>query len=281
MRSPSAEGMRSIALALAAFTALAVAGAAHASAVAVKSEVQAQLKARLPALAASDYVLGSAAFDPELRAKVEAGADAGKEAIARGAALWKRKFRDGRSLASCFPNGGRRVAVAYPQYHWRSKRVFTLEMAINQCLKTHREPLLDYADPETMGAITAYVRSLANGHPVAVRVPGAAEAHFEQGRRLYFSRLGQRNFACASCHVRGAGRRYAGVPLSPVVGQAVRWPFIREGVPVTLQAQIRECLERMGAAPFAAGSEELNDLEYFLTYLSNGLPIRANAWRPR
>jgi hypothetical protein len=36
----------------------------------------------------------------------------------------------------------------------------------------------------------------------------------------------------------------------------------------------------MGAAPFPGGSEELNDLEYFLTYLSNGLAIRANAWRP-
>ena len=85
--------------------------------------------------------------------------------------------------------------------------------------------------------------------------------------------------ACASCHVQAAGRRYAGTPLSPAIGQAVRWPFIRGAVPVTLQAQIRECLERMGAAPFAAGSEELNDLEYFLTYLSNGLPVKANAWR--
>ena len=36
----------------------------------------------------------------------------------------------------------------------------------------------------------------------------------------------------------------------------------------------------MGAAPFAAGSEELNHLEYFLTYLSNGLALKANPWRP-
>jgi sulfur-oxidizing protein SoxA len=54
---------------------------------------------------------------------------------------------------------------------------------------------------------------------------------------------------------------------------------IRDGKAVTLQARIRECLELMGAAPFPAGSEELNDLEYFLTYLSNGLPLKANPWR--
>jgi hypothetical protein len=44
---------------------------------------------------------------------------------------------------------------------------------------------------------------------------------------------------------------------------------------------MRECLELMGAAPFAAGSDELNSLEYYLTSLANGMPIKANAWRPK
>jgi L-cysteine S-thiosulfotransferase len=235
----------------------------------------------LPDVAPRELAQGPAASDPALRAQVEAGADDAKPVIARGAALWKKRFKDGKSLAGCFPNGGRRVAAAYPQYHPKLKLVFTLEMAVNQCLKAHHEPLLDYTDAASMGAITAYARSLAEGSRIAVRVPAAAEAHFEQGRRLYFSRLGQRNFACASCHVQGAGKRYADVPLSPAVGEATSWPYIRGGEAVTLQAQIRQCLERMGAAPFPAGSEELNDLEYFLTYLSNALPIHANAWRPR
>jgi sulfur-oxidizing protein SoxA len=248
---------------------------------AVKSGIEARLRTQLPGLGRSDYTLGSAAFDPDIRAAGDANADAARDIVALGATLWKRKFRDGHSLGMCFPNGGRRVAVAYPQYHTASKRVFTLEMAINQCLKTHHEPLLDYDDPRTMGAITAYVRSLSNGYAIGVRVPAAGEPLFEQGRRLYFTRLGQRNFACASCHVEGAGKRYADLPLSPAVGQAARWPFIRGGDAVTLQAQVRACLERMGAAPFPAGSEELNDLEYFLTYLSNGLPVKANAWRPK
>ena len=258
---------------------LALAGAnALASPASVKADVEARLHAQLPSLERRDYALGSAAFDDDLRASEDAHADAGKAAIAQGAALWKRKFRDRHALASCFPNGGQRVAVAYPQYHPRLKLVFTLEMAINQCLKAHHEPLLEYTDPK-MAAITAYVRSLANGYRIAVRVPAAAQPLFENGRRMYFSRLGQRNFACASCHIVGAGKRYADLPLSPAIGQAARWPFIRGGEVLTLQAQIRRCLERMGAAPFPAGSEELNDLEYFLTFLSNGIPIRANAWR--
>ena len=65
----------------------------------------------------------------------------------------------------------------------------------------------------------------------------------------------------------------------------VDWAYTRAGSTgvydgSSLQMRMRECLERMGAAPFAAGSDELNNLEYYLTYLSNGLAMRPNTWRP-
>ena len=198
--------------------------------------------------------------------------DAGKK-------LWNTKFKDGRTMASCFPNGGRRIAASYPLYDARVKKIVTLEMAVNQCRKTHNEALYDATDPATMGAVLAYVRSLSSGQKIAVRVPDAAKARLEQGRRLYSTRMGQRNFACASCHVQGAGKRYDDSVLSAAASQAPQWPLVRNGMAVTAQARMRECLERMGAAPFAAGSEELNQVEYYLTTLANGQPIKANAWR--
>ncbi len=66
-----------------------------------------------------------------------------------------------------------------------------------------------------------------------------------------------------------------------MIGQATHWPEIRGGEALTLQSRIRECLDLMGAAPFPAGSDELNHLEYFLSYLSNGLPLNSGAWRPK
>lgn len=245
-----------------------------------RSEMASALRERLPETPESQYALGSAAFDPDLRRAREENAAAGSAAVEAGKALWTRKFKNGRTLAGCFPNGGRRIAASYPQFDPRIKRVVTLEMAINQCLKAHNEPLMEHSDPKTMGVVVAYVRSLSNGQKVAVRVPAAAEDRFEQGRRLYHTRLGQRNFACASCHVQGAGKRYGDTPLPPAIGQATPWPVIRKGNPLTLQDRIRECLELMGAAPFPTGSEELNNVEYYLTYLSNGLPLAPNAWRP-
>jgi sulfur-oxidizing protein SoxA len=195
--------------------------------------------------------------------------------LERGRALWTRKFKDKRSLSGCFPNGGRRTAASYPQYDARVKRVVTLEMAINQCLKVHREKLLEPLDRD-MGAIVAYVRSLAAGQKIAVRLPPAAQSRLEEGRRLYFTRLGQRNFACASCHVQAAGKRYGGAVLAAAHGQAARTYGAREGRALTIQARMRECLERMGAAPFAPGSDELTHLEYYLTHLSNGVALETN-----
>ena len=248
---------------------------------AIKADVAARLQAQIPGHSPADYALGAAAFDAELRAKNEAAASAAPAVIESGKKIWTRKFANGKTLGSCFPNGGRRVAAAYPQYDARLKRVVTLEMAVNQCLKANGEAIHELADAETMGAITAYLRSLSDGLKMNVRVPAAAEDKLEEGRRLYFTRMGQRNFACASCHVQSAGKRYADSPLSPAIGQATHWPVVRDGKAITLQARIRECLETMGVAPFPAGSDELNNVEYFLAYLSNGLPLKANVGRPR
>ena len=245
----------------------------------VRREIAAQLQERLPGVPLADYALGAAAFDPALRAEVEAHANDGAAVAQSGKALWEKRFRNGRSFANCFPNGGRRIAALYPLYDARLKRVVTLETAINQCLRTHGEALLDPQEAP-MARITAYLRTLSNGQKMAVRVPAAAQERFEQGQRMYFTRMGQRNYACASCHVIGAGRYFGDTPLSPAIGQATHWPVIRDGAPLTLHMRMRECLELMGAAPFPAGSDELTHLEYFLASLSSGLPLRANVWRP-
>lgn len=272
MRFPDA--LRAIAFA-AAFAAAPSFGAAEAT----RIEIAARLGQQLGGVPAANYPLGSAAFDEDLRARVEAESAAAAPLLEAGKKILGRKFRNGRTLAACFPNGGRRVAATYPQYDPRLKRVITLEMAVNQCLKTHNEPLLDHGEAE-MANVTAYLRSLANGQKVAIRIPAAAEDRFEQGRRIYFTRMGQRNFACASCHLQAAGKRFLDSPLSPAIGQATHFPVIRNGAAVTLHSRMRQCLELMGAAPFAAGSEELNDLEFFLTYLSNGLRVLPAPWRP-
>ena len=248
----------------------------------VRRDIASRMAAQFPGLSPADLAGGSAAFDAGRRAEAERNAPApgAAEAIEAGQRIWKRKFANGRSLAGCFPNGGRRIAAAYPHYDRRVKRLVTLETAVNQCLKTHGEPLLDAGDPDTMGAVLAYLRTLSQGRKIAISVSSPqAEARFEEGRRLYFTRMGQRNYACASCHLNHAGRFFGDTAIPAPVGSAAQWPHLREGRPMTLQMRVRECLERMGAAAFPAGSDDLAHLDYFLSYLSNGIEIRPNAWR--
>src|SRR5690349_2554726 len=104
MRSPEILRVLALAVALAAAPAF---GAAEAT----RAEIAARLAQQLPGVPAADYPLGSAAFDAELRARVEAESGAAAPVIEAGKKAWGRKFRNGRTLASCFPNGGRRVAA--------------------------------------------------------------------------------------------------------------------------------------------------------------------------
>lgn len=257
---------------------------ASASAESVRNEILSRIREQHPSLTPAELASGSAAFDPARQAEAERNkpAPGAAEAIEAGRRIWAKKFADGRSLSGCFPNGGRRVAASYPQVDRRMKRIVTLETAINQCLKTHGQPLLDAGDPDSMGVVLAYLRSLSDGQKISIRVRSAQdEERFEEGRRLYSTRMGQQNYACASCHLNHAGKFFGDTAIPSPVGAAVQWPHLRDGRPVTLQMRMRECLDRMGAASFPAGSDELAQLDYFLSYLANGLPIRPNAWRPR
>src|SRR6188768_2081994 len=86
---------------------------------ATKADVARRLQAQVPTLAPFDYGLGAAAFDADVRAANEAATSAAPAVLESGKKIWSKKFRNGKTLASCFPNGGRRIAANYPQYDAR------------------------------------------------------------------------------------------------------------------------------------------------------------------
>ena len=281
------------------FFLVSVAGAANAQSTQTPDqERQALIQAlqkRLPGTQPGDWALGADALAPVAGGNVQAipfnaeNATNTADVLAIGRKLWDHKFKDGKSLAQCFPNGGKRVAATYPQYDGKTKLAITLEMAINRCLQLHREPEIEIHNMPVMGPLSAYARSLSDGQLLALRVgvPVAREK-LDSGKSLFIRRIGQQNFACASCHVLQAGstlgagekggQRTSSTILSPAIGQATTWPRLEPGGTVrTLQMQYQQCMKKSGAEPFDLGSEELNNLEYYHTFLSNGLPIRVLA----
>ena len=253
------------------------------------------LQSRLPGTQPSDWTVGGDALTPGAGGNVQAipfnadNATNSADILAIGKKHWDRKFKDGKSLADCFPNSGKRVATGYPQYDVKLKIVVTLEMAINRCLQQHAEAEIELANARVMGPLSAYARNLSEGQRLALKVSTpAARGKFDSGKALFTRRIGQQNFACASCHVLQAGK-ILGVAvqgstnvkpavLSPAIGQATSWPRLEPGGFIrTLQRQYQHCMKKTGAEPFELGSEELNNLEYYHAFLSNGLAIRVLA----
>ncbi|HWQ40002.1 MAG TPA: sulfur oxidation c-type cytochrome SoxA [Burkholderiales bacterium] len=275
--------MRHVLAALAFLVSLLAAGGACASAESDRQALLAYFRERFPDIPLEQYVHGALMLSADAKAQYDSIMEFPpfQPDIDRGRRIWEARFKNGKSFADCFPNGGRAVAGKYPYFDPRLGKVVTFEMALNFCLRDNGESQFDYGDRNTMGVLTAYARTLSDGMPMDIRVEGkAAREKYEAGKALYYRRIGQMNVACASCHVTHAGRYFRDELISPVIGQAVHFPVFRGGEHLfTLHMRYQRCMEAVRAVPFPAGSEELNNLEYFHSYLSNGLPLKASVYR--
>ena len=239
------------------------------------------LQKQLPGSNANDWVLGAENPATIVQAIPLTADNATNSAdiLAIGKKAWDRKFRNGKSLATCFPNAGKRVAATYPQFDTKTRQVVTVDMALNRCLALHGEPEIELTNTAVLGPLVAYFKSLSDGQRLNVRVASVqAREKFDAGHELFRRRIGQQDYACASCHVLNAGKTLGQQGLSATVGQAATWPRIQPGGQVLrLQMQFQRCMQRSGAEPFALGSEELNNLEFYHAFMSNGLTTRALA----
>jgi len=277
------DGMNRFLAALAGLFTLLGVHAAMASPEQDRSQLLSQIKAAYPDIKSNDYVHGALAFDPDSLAQYNSimqfppfVAD-----LEMGEKLWKTPLKRGKTYAECLPNGGRMIAGNYPQFDHAKGQVVTLERAINDCRVANDEAPYEYGDAATMGRLTAYLRSLSDGMKMNIKVEGeAALQAYEDGKKTFYSRAGQLNFSCANCHVDNVGNRLRSEILSPAIGQATHWPvFIGGDRLTTLQKRFERCHRDVRQAPDQAGSTRYDNLEYFLSYLSNGLPLQASVFR--
>ncbi len=209
--------------------------------------------------------------------------------VEKGEEEWNKPFSNGKGYASCF---GEDVAVIRSHYpHWSAERgaVVTLEGELNRCREENGEKALKWKTG-TLAHLSAYISYQGRGKEVNVEIPDdprALEA-YEEGKRFYYAKRGQLNLACADCHVYNSGQNLRRELLSPGLGQMTGWPVFRakwsgksasgDGLG-TLHRRFGGCNKQVRAKPFKAQSQQYRNLEYFLTYMSNGLEFNGPSYR--
>lgn len=239
---------------------------------------------KFPNVPVNDFVNGVYSIDSASREQWEAFEEfpSYEISIDNGEEKFHKKFANGKSYASCFPNYKRGIKQNYPYFDTASSKVVTMEGAINKCRADNGEKALKLKK----GAITeigAYLTSLSRGQKTNVKVPNNAKAiaAYNRGKKHFYAKRGQLNMACADCHYYYSGNKIRADILSPALGHTTGFPVYRNkwaGMG-TLHRRYGGCNKQVRAKPFKAQSDEYNALEYFHTYMSNGLKINGPSQR--
>jgi L-cysteine S-thiosulfotransferase len=200
-----------------------------------------------------------------------------------GKEMFATPFKNGKSYSDCFPNQGIGIRQNYPYFDAKEGKVVTLELALNRCREANGEAPFSYVKDE-MAALTAYMAFTSRGKPFDIKIPNdpRALAAYQNGKRYFYTRRGQLNFSCASCHVQNPGERIRAEILAPALGILNAMPIYRSewGGMGTISRRFVTCNIQTRGVPLEPQADEYRDLEYYLSYVSNGLPISGPGARP-
>jgi sulfur-oxidizing protein SoxA len=236
-------------------------------------------QSRFPDIPFDEFANGIYAIDADARAQWLEIEDFPpyEFSIERGEALWSTPFSNGGTYASCFDHPLAGIRAAYPRFDAGKAEVVTLETSINDCRVANDEKPIAY-DARELIDLTSFLAYRARGKKIDVRIPDdepGALAAYEDGKRFYYSKRGQLNFACADCHVTSVGLRVRADRLSASLGHPTHFPVYRSKLSgmITLHQRFSGCVRDVRAKPFELQSPEFRNLEFFLAYMSNGLTI--------
>lgn len=234
-----------------------------------------------------DFRFGSNIFDPDKMSQFKGSEEfpAYLDHLEAGEKLWKKPFANGKTYASCPGfNDTKTLRAKYPLFDDGRGEVVNLDQAINECRTANDEKAYAFGGKDKdMTKILAYLANESRGQKINVTInsPGALEA-YKLGEMVFHTRRGQLNQSCSNCHVSSAGRRIRSELLSPIVGHTTHFPSYRSSANdlVSLQQRYVGCLESVRGYAFPANGKELKALEFYESFMSNGLEIDGPAMRP-
>jgi len=189
----------------------------------------------------------------------------------------------GKSCASCHNDATasmKGVGASYPKWDADAQRPINIELRINKC-RTENMGATPYKfDAADQKALTTYIKHQSLGMPVTVDLSkGKLQNWWERGNKLYYSRTGQLDLSCASCHELNNGKYIRADHLSQ--GNVNGFPTYRlkQANVVSLHNRFRGCIRDTRAEYPKAFSDDLMALEVYTTWRSSGLSVETPAVR--
>ena len=186
----------------------------------------------------------------------------------------------GKSCASCHEDieSFAGLTAEMPKVNEAGELV-VMEDLVNTC-RTERmeaEPW-KWSGAEMQGMIAAIAHQ-SRGMPMNVAIDGPAQDYWEQGKEMYYTRYGQLELSCASCHEDNNGNYIRADHLSQ--GQINGFPTYRlkQAKLISKHNRFRGCIRDTRAETFAEGSDEFRALELYVASRGNGLSVETPAVR--
>lgn len=204
--------------------------------------------------------------------------------VERGAEVWKTvDGAAGKSCASCHGDAAQSmkgVGASYPKWNAAAGKPFNIELQIDACRKANMQAEPYKFDHPDQRALVTYIKHQSLGQPIAVDLkPGEMQSWWDKGKTLYYTRTGQLNLSCASCHELNNGKYIRADHLSQ--GNVNGFPAYRlkDQDIVSLHGRLRGCVRDTRAEIPQAFSDELMALEVYATWRGTGLSVEAPAVR--
>ncbi len=195
-----------------------------------------------------------------LKELLELGMHPGHTYVEEGREMFHKPGPNGKSCATCHGQDGAKLRGAYakiPRYYNDIGKVANIDTRILACMtkymgydkndKKFMEEFVKWNGPYRV-PLASYVASLSNGQEINVQLNHPEEKRmYEMGEKLWYMRVGARDFSCALCHTAFSGMRIRlqGLPNPVQAKVSSYWPVYRFGSDVmwTMEDRIRSCYE--------------------------------------
>lgn len=204
--------------------------------------------------------------------------------VERGAEVWNTvEGAAGKSCASCHGDAAesmKDIGAHYPKWNAAAGKPYNLELQIDACRKNNMQAEPYKFDAADQKALVTYIKHQSLGTPVSIDLTqGDMQKWWERGKTEYYTRTGQLNLACASCHELNAGKYIRADHLSQ--GNVNGFPTYRlkQSHMISLHNRFRGCIRDTRAEQPKAFSDELMALEVYVTWRGTGLSVETPAVR--